>query len=146
MTIVCRGVRGATTIENDTPEEILNGTKELLETIIQANDMKPDDVASAIFTTTPDITTEYPALAARKLGWLDTALLCGHEMTVPHGLKKCIRILVHWNTAKTPQEIQHIYIKGAVDLRPDIVALRKLPFKDISEEVNKPNNGIREGA
>ena len=126
MTVVCRGVRGATTIEHNTAVEILSATAELLQLMIEANNIHPDDVASVVFTTTPDINAEYPALAARKLGWTDTALLCGHEMNVPHGLEKCIRILCHWNTTKPAREIQHIYIKGAVNLRPDINAFKKI--------------------
>lgn len=127
MSIVCRGVRGATTIENDTREELLIATAELLYHMIQANGIEPDDVASAIFTTTPDVNAEFPALAARKLGWRDVALMCAHEMGVPHGLKKCVRILVHWNTSKSASEIQHIYIKGAKNLRPDLSMLEDLP-------------------
>ncbi len=123
---LCRGVRGATTIENDTPAEILAATKELLQLILEANRIDPGDVASAIFTTTPDIVSEYPALAARQLGWVDTALLCGHEMTVPHGLKKCIRVLLHWNTSRNARDIRHIYIKGAVNLRPDLTDLQEI--------------------
>lgn len=126
MTVVCRGVRGATTIKNDTPEEVLAATTELLQLIIEANHLEANDVASAIFTTTPDIVSEYPALAARKMGWVDTALMCGHEMAVPHGLKKCIRILIHWNTATSAKNVRHIYIKGAKNLRPDIVTAQKL--------------------
>jgi chorismate mutase len=129
MTVVCRGVRGATTIENDTREEVLAATEELLLLIIEVNGIQPDDVASVIFTTTPDVVSEYPALAARKLGWVDAALLCGHEMAVPHGLKKCIRILIHWNTTKIAKEIQHVYIKGATNLRPDLKTLQKLNYK-----------------
>lgn len=125
MTVVCRGVRGATTIEADTPEVILTATSELLEQIVAANQIDPADVCSVIFTTTSDVVSEYPALAARKMGWVDVALLCGHEMAVPHGLKKCIRVLIHWNTAKTAAEIQHIFTKGATSLRPDLVALRQ---------------------
>ena len=127
MTLVCRGVRGATTIENDTPEEILQATSELLHQIIMANDINQDDVASVYFTTTPDVVSEFPALAARKLGWTDVALICGHEMAVPHALKRCIRILLHWNTTRSAQEIQHVYIKGAKNLRPDINELKNLP-------------------
>jgi chorismate mutase len=121
--ILCRGVRGATTVEHNTREAILRGTRELLTQMIEANDIHPDDVASAIFTTTPDLTAEYPALAARQLGWHDVALLCTHEMAVPHGLKHCIRVLLHWNTEKLASEIQHVYIKGAVNLRPDRAAV-----------------------
>lgn len=120
--ILCRGVRGATTVEHNTREAILSATHEVLIQMIEANGIRPDDVASAIFTTTPDLTAEYPALAARQLGWHDVALLCAHEMAVPHGLKRCIRILLHWNTEKMASEIRHIYIKGAVNLRPDRAA------------------------
>ena len=145
MTVVCRGVRGATTIEQDTPEEIITATGELLEYMIRANQIDPADVGSAIFTTTPDIVSEYPALAARKLGWVDVPLICGHEMAVPHGLKKCIRILLHWITTKGAKEIQHIYIKEAKNLRPDISALQKLPelFSDLESQLQ---NGKDEGA
>jgi chorismate mutase len=117
--IVCRGVRGATTVEENTCEAILSATRELLTQMIEANGVQADDVASAIFTTTRDLTSEYPALAARQLGWHDVALLCAHEITVPHGLKHCIRILVHWNTEKPASEIRHVYLNGAVHLRPD---------------------------
>ena len=117
--IACRGVRGATTVEEDTPDTILSATRELLVQMIEANGICPEDVASVMFTTTPDLTSEYPALAARQLGWHDVALLCAHEMNVPHSLKHCIRVLLHWNTDKLASEIQHVYVKGAVSLRPD---------------------------
>jgi chorismate mutase len=117
--IACRGVRGATTVEEDTPDTILSATRELLVQMVEANGICPEDVASVMFTTTPDLTSEYPALAARQLGWHDVALLCAHEMNVPHSLKHCIRVLLHWNTDKLASEIQHVYIKGAISLRPD---------------------------
>lgn len=119
MTIYCRGVRGATTVERDTAEDILEATRELLEEMIRRNDMRPEDIASAIFTTTPDLQAEFPALAARQLGWHDVALLCGHEMTRPGALGRCIRILVHLNTTRSSTEIEHVYIRDAVNLRPD---------------------------
>lgn len=115
----CRGVRGATTAEENTPQAIVAATKELLERIIAANDIRIENVASAIFTTTPDLNAEFPALAARQLGWNHVALLCSHEMAVPGSLEKCIRVLIHWNTDKSAAEMQHIYIKGAESLRPD---------------------------
>lgn len=117
--MVCRGVRGAITVQDNSREEILRGTRHLLALMIRLNGIEPDDVASAIFTTTSDLNAEYPALAARQLGWLDAALLCGHEIAVPRGLPHCIRILVHWNTAKMPKEIKHVYLGEAVKLRPD---------------------------
>ena len=122
MTVVCRGVRGATTVEQDSREAILAATEELLHLMLESNQIQCEDIASVIFTTSPDVISEYPAVAARKLPGLDDmALLCGHEMAVPHGLKKCIRVLLHWNTSKAVHEINHIYIKEAVNLRPDIV-------------------------
>ncbi len=116
---VCRGVRGATTVEEDTRDAILSATRELLGQMIEANGIHRDDIASVVFTTTRDLASEYPARAARQLGWHDVALLCAHEMDVPHALKRCIRILLHWNTDKLASEIQHIYTKGAANLRPD---------------------------
>lgn len=127
MTTTCRGVRGATTIEQDTPEAILLATAELLQLMVHVNDIDKADVASAIFTTTPDVNSQFPALAARKMGWLDVPLMCAHEMTVPNSLQKCIRILLHWNTTKAASDIQHIYIKGAKGLRPDLTELQQLP-------------------
>ena len=115
----CRGVRGATTVDDNTAEAILKGTRELLALLIQCNHIEPDDVASAIFTVTPDLDAEFPALAARQLGWTDVALMCSTEMHVPGALPQCIRILLHWNTDKPASEIHHVYIKGAANLRPD---------------------------
>jgi chorismate mutase len=126
----CRGVRGATTVEANTSPGILRSTLELLALMIRQNGIRQEDVASAIFTTTTDLDAEFPALAARQLGWLNTALMCGHELDVPGSLPHCIRILLHWNTEKRADEIVHVYIKGAVRLRPD---LTKLPPVDWTE-------------
>ena len=115
----CRGVRGAITAEANTPEAILAATCELLTAMIAANQIDPADVGSVIMTTTVDLNAEYPAAAARKLGWVDVAILCAHEIAVPRGLGKCIRILLLWNTPRTAQEIQHVYIGAAQALRPD---------------------------
>ena len=117
--MVCRGVRGATTVASDERELILQATRELLALMIRINDIRPDDVASAIFTTTPDIHAVFPALAARQLGWLEVPLLCGHEMGVDGALPLCIRILLHWNTEKGQSDIQHVYLRDAQSLRPD---------------------------
>ena len=126
---VCRGVRGATTVEGTNRELILTATAELLERMVQANGIEPEDVASAIFTTSPDLTAEYPALAARLMGWRDTALLCGHEMAVPSGLERCVRILLHWNTTVPASDVEHVYIHGAANLRPDREELDELRRK-----------------
>jgi chorismate mutase len=119
MPIYCRGIRGATTVEENTREAILEGTRELLLQIIRANDLRSEDVGSAIFSTTPDLNAAFPALAARELGWHDVALICGHEMAVPGALGHCIRILIHWNTPKLQNEIVHVYTRGAKNLRPE---------------------------
>ena len=118
--IVCRGVRGAIPVASNTKTDILNAANKLLTALINENNIIANDIASAIFTTTPDLNAEYPALAARKLGWTNVALLCGHEMAIPHGLKNCLRILIHWNTNKSPEEIVHVYIDEAQSLRPDL--------------------------
>lgn len=116
---VCRGVRGATTVEADDRELVLKATRELLALMIRLNGIRTDDVASAIFTTTPDVVSVFPATAARQLGWLDVPLMCAHEMSVPGSLGRCIRILLHWNTDKSQQAIQHVYLREARALRPD---------------------------
>ncbi|MEZ4518244.1 MAG: chorismate mutase [Chloroflexota bacterium] len=117
--LMCRGLRGAITVSNDSEGEILEATRELLQALVEANGINVDDVASIYFTTTTDLTSTYPAFAARQLGWFDMALMCGHEMEVPSGLDKCVRVLIHWNTTRTPQELVHVYLRGAKALRPD---------------------------
>ena len=119
--MLVRGIRGATTVESNTREEILAAAGELLAAIVQANDLPHDHVASIIFTTTPDLNAEFPAVAARELGWTEVALECLHEMNVPGSLPKCLRILMHVNTERSAAEIQHIYLRGAVVLRRDLV-------------------------
>jgi chorismate mutase len=114
----CRGIRGATTVEHNDREEILAATGELLRLLIEKNDIDSDDVASAIFSLTSDLDAEFPALAARALGWTETALMCTREIPVPGSLGKCIRVLLHVNTTRKVSEIQHVYIRGAVNLRP----------------------------
>ncbi|MCA9924267.1 MAG: chorismate mutase [Anaerolineales bacterium] len=116
---VCRGVRGAITVINNDAEEILAATRELLQALVDANQMRMDDIASVYFTTTTDLNATYPALAARQLGWTDAALMCGHEMDVPGSLPRCIRVMLHWNTTRKPKEIAHIYMREARSLRPD---------------------------
>jgi chorismate mutase len=116
----CRGVRGAITVGSNSAEDILSGTRELLTTIIDANQIDPDDVASAIFTTTRDLDAAFPAAAAREIGWNRVALLSGHEIDVPGALKRCIRILIHWNTTRRQESIVHVYLGDARTLRPDL--------------------------
>ncbi|MFM2093980.1 MAG: Chorismate mutase AroH [Planctomycetota bacterium] len=127
----CRGVRGATTVAANTREEILTATRQLLALMIRLNDIHHEDVASATFSTTTDLNAEFPALAARQLGWLEVPLLCGHELDVPGSLRKCIRVLLMWNTEKTQHEIRHVYIKEAVRLRPDLSQLPPVDFAEL---------------
>lgn len=129
--LVCRGVRGAITIDENSSEAILAATRELLFNLIHYNQINPDDIASAYFTTTIDLNAAYPATAARQLGWFDVPLLCGHEMQVPGSLPKCIRILLHWNTRKTPQEVVHVYLREAAGLRPDKDSLPPIPPEEM---------------
>lgn len=119
MSMACRGVRGATTCTSNTRDAILAATSELMRAVIDANGIDKADVASVWFTTTADINAEFPAVAARQLGWTDTALMCTHEMTVPGSLPACIRLIMHWNTAKSQADIVHVYLHGAAVLRPD---------------------------
>jgi chorismate mutase len=117
-----RGIRGATTITADKKEKVLTATQELLDAILRANpSLKPEDIASAVFTTTADVTSAYPALAARQLGWDSVPMLCAREIPVPDSLPMCIRVLIHWNTDKTQKEIKHIYLRDAKSLRPDLM-------------------------
>lgn len=115
----CRGVRGATTADSNTKEDILKATDELLRQMIDVNGIKPEDVAYAMFTTTSDLNAEFPALAARHLGWTNVALLCGQEIDVPGSMKGVVRILILFNTERSADEIVHVYIRGASDLRRD---------------------------
>ena len=118
-----RGIRGATTVKVDDLDSVLQATRELLEMILQENDgICLDDIASVLFTTTEDIASTYPALAARQMGWELVPMMCAREIPVPGSLPMCIRVLIHWNTDKEQPEIKHIYLRDAVKLRPDLAA------------------------
>ncbi len=132
----CRGVRGATTVDRNEREEILTATRQLLALMIRTNGVDPHDVASAIFTTTPDVNAEFPALAARQLGWLDVPLLCGHEMAIPGSLPMCIRVLLHWNTDKRQNEIEHVYVREAKRLRPDLSKLPPVDWEELEKWIS----------
>ena len=114
-----RGIRGAITAKENDRAEIIRATDELLREMIAVNDIDPDEIASAIFSVTEDLNAEFPALAARKLGWKNVPLLCINEIAVPGSLGKCIRILIHVNTEKKSQDIKHVYLGEAQKLRPD---------------------------
>lgn len=115
----CQGVRGAITVPANTAAAIREATLELLCALVEANQIVPEDIGGAFFTTTPDLNAAFPAATARELGWGDVAILCGHEMNVPGALPMCLRVLVLWNTTRAPHEIQHVYLRGAQVLRPD---------------------------
>lgn len=126
----CRGVRGATTVAANDREEILEATRQLLALMVHRNGIDKADLASATFTVTKDLDAEFPALAARQIGWRDVALLCGYEVAVPGSLDRCVRVLLHWNTDKPQSEIAHVYARGAERLRPDLI---KVPEVDLAE-------------
>lgn len=113
-------VRGATSVKNDTPAEILQATEELLITIFRENGIRREDTVSIIFTVTPDITSEFPAVAARKIGLTDTPLICAQEIAKPGSLPLCIRVLVHFYTKLKKTAIKPVYLREARSLRPDL--------------------------
>ena len=118
-----RGIRGATTVTADEPDLILQATRELLEEILTENKgMRPEDVASAVFTVTDDLASTFPAQGARQMGWGLVPMLCAREIPVPGSLPRVIRVLVHWNTELPQNEVTHVYLREAVKLRPDLVA------------------------
>lgn len=122
-----RGVRGATVANNDTAEEILNASQELLEKILKANPkICSEDLASAFFTVTPDLVSAHPARAARLMGWDRVPLLCAQEIPVPGSLPRCIRVLLHWNTSVLQAEVVHVYLREATTLRPDLPQVNHL--------------------
>ena len=131
--IVCRGVRGATTVEADDRDQILTATRQLLALMIRRNQIEAADVASAMFTVTGDLASEFPALAARQLGWIEVPLLCGYEVSVPGSLPRCIRVMLHWNTSKSQSEIHHVYIRDAVRLRPDLSKVPPVDFEELEQ-------------
>jgi len=135
--MACRGVRGATTVESNTRDEILAATRQLLALIIRRNEIQAEDIASATFSTTTDLDAEFPALAARQLGWLDVPLLCGHEIGVPGSLPLCVRVMIHWNTDRVQSEIHHVYIKAATRLRPDLSKLPPVDWNELEDWISK---------
>lgn len=117
-----RGIRGATTVDSNTKEDILEKTKEMLEILTDKNNIKIDDIASAIFSVTDDLNAEFPAVAARKIGWKNTPLFCTREIPVKGSLGKCVRVLIHINSEREQKDIVHVYLRDAIKLRPDLEA------------------------
>jgi chorismate mutase len=119
--MLVRGIRGATTVATNTRDDILRAADELPTEIVRANEIQRELVASILFTTTPDRNAEFPAVAAREAGWTDVALACVHEMNVPGGLARCLRILMHVNTDRAAGDLKHVKLHGARVLRRDLV-------------------------
>lgn len=119
-----RGIRGATTVEQDLPVEIVEATKEMLTELITLNDIRPDEVAGAWFTTTDDLRSEFPAVAARQLGWVDVPLICGHEMDVPAGnprsIPRCVRAMILLNTDRAQSEMRFVYLRRAAAIKEEL--------------------------
>ncbi len=116
-----RGIRGATTVDADTPEEIRTATRELLLAVLKANDVdRFEELASVFLTTTPDLTSAFPVAAARELGMGLVPLLCATEIAVPGAMPRCIRVLLHLNTDRAQSAISHVYLRDAQKLRPDM--------------------------
>ncbi len=115
--LACRGIRGATTAEDNTLDAIYAASRELLGQLIGANEIEERDVAAVYFTMTPDLNAGFPAAAARQLGWNNTALMCSTEIAVPNSLPACVRILILVNTEKEPKDLVNIYLKGTEVLR-----------------------------
>lgn len=116
-----RAIRGATTVVADEPDVIAAGTRELLARIMLLNQLHPENVVSVIFTVTADLRSDFPARAARDLGWVDVPLLCTVEIPVPNALARCIRVLLHVETEKSRDAMKHVYLREARTLRPDLV-------------------------
>ena len=113
-----RGLRGATTADSNTSDDILDATRELLERLVEANDVDADDIAAVTFSATKDLNAEFPALAARvHLGWTNVAIMCSHEMDVPGGQERCIRVMILVNTDKSPEDLEMVYLRDAANLR-----------------------------
>ncbi len=116
-----RGVRGATTASANTREAVLEATTELIRQLVSENEIDSEDLAAVHFNTSPDLVAEFPAVAVREgLGWDYVPLLNGQEIDRPDAQRKCIRVLMLWNTDKSQREIKHVYLRDATSLRPDI--------------------------
>ena len=121
MAMVVRALRGATTVDRDEPEAITEATAEVLREMLSRNSVMADDVISVVFTATPDLSSEFPAVAARDLGLAEVPLLCATEIAVPGAVPRCLRILMHLNTTRSRAELQHVYLREARHLRDDLL-------------------------
>ena len=115
-----RAIRGAVQVDEDERGQVLEATAELVAEVMRRNELTTDDVISVLFTATPDINSEFPALAARKVGFSDVPLMCATELDVPHALPRVVRLMAHVETERPRSEVQHVYLRGAQALRLDI--------------------------
>jgi len=131
-----RGIRGATTAAVNEADAIVDATEELLLDLVARNRLDVDEIALAYFTTTPDLDAEFPALAARRLGWVDVPMLCGHDMAVPQpnprSVARCVRVLLLYNTDRAQREMQHAYLRGAIAIKRDLDAMRSSLAVEVS--------------
>ena len=121
--VTVRAIRGAIQVDANDRDAILEGTAELIAAVMSRNDLTTDDVISVLFTTTPDLTAEFPALAARKIGFHDVPLMCAAEIAVPGAIPRVVRLMAHIETDRPRSAIQHVYLRGATALRLDIAQL-----------------------
>ena len=120
MRVAVRAVRGAIQVDRDDREEVLGAVTELLTAVLERNALQPDDLISVIFTATPDLTSEFPAYAARQMGITDVPLLCATEIAVPGAMGRVLRLLAHVDTTLARSEVRHVYLRGAAALRTDL--------------------------
>jgi chorismate mutase len=118
--VAVRAIRGATQLEVDERKHLLERSAELVRAVLEANDLSSDDLISIVFTVTPDLHSEFPAVAGRQVGLTDVPLMCAQEIDVPHALPRVVRMMVHADSPRSREKIQHVYLHGAVSLRPDL--------------------------
>jgi chorismate mutase len=118
--VAVRAIRGATQLEVDEREHLLERSAELVHAVLEMNDLSSDDLISIVFTVTPDLHSEFPAVAGRQVGLTDVPLMCAQEIDVPHALPRVVRMMVHADSPRSREKIQHVYLHGAVSLRPDL--------------------------
>jgi chorismate mutase len=118
--VAVRAIRGATQLDMDEREHLLERSAELVTAVLEANELSSDDLISILFTVTPDLRSEFPAVAGRQIGLVDVPLICAREIDVPHALPRVVRLMVHTESPRSRDKIQHVYLHGAVSLRPDL--------------------------
>jgi len=122
-----RAIRGATQLENDVREHMLDRVAEMVRGVIAANDLAVDDFISIIFTATSDLVSEFPAYAARQLGFSDVPLICARELEIEGSMPRVVRMLAHVETDLPKSQVTHVYLHGAANLRRDLARVREVP-------------------